>query len=58
VSEEEEKEAPPEKADRPVKLELKDYVALTVAALETFLLPLVVLIFVLGVIALFFAIRP
>jgi len=36
----------------------KDYLALTVAALETFLLPLLVLIAVVALMALFFAFRP
>ena len=41
-----------------VKLELKDYVALTIAGLETFLLPLVILIAVLAALALILSLRP
>jgi hypothetical protein len=46
-----------EDQSQPVKLELKDYVALTIAAFETFLLPLVVLIAILAVLALVFSLR-
>lgn len=40
------------------KLGAKDCVALIVAALETFLLPMLVLIGVIAVVALFFVFRP
>ena len=36
---------------------LKDYIAMTIAALTTFLLPLVILMVVLGVLALVLALR-
>ncbi len=39
------------------KLGLKDYVALSIAALETFLLPLLAIAAVIAVFALFFAFR-
>ncbi len=42
---------------KPIKLQLKDYVALTIAALETFLLPLVVIIAILAVLEIVFALR-
>jgi len=40
------------------KLGFKDFVAISLAALETFLLPLVALAVVIAVFALFFAFRP
>jgi hypothetical protein len=40
------------------KLGPRDYIALAIAALETFLLPLIVLAVVLGLFALIFVLRP
>jgi hypothetical protein len=40
------------------RLGLKDYVALTIAAMETFLLPLIILAVVLAAFAIFFTLRP
>ncbi|MDA4121139.1 MAG: hypothetical protein OK404_01880 [Thaumarchaeota archaeon] len=39
------------------RLSLKDYVALTIAALETFLLPMIIFAVVLALIAIFFTLR-
>ena len=51
------KEHEKEEADLP-KLGLRDYVALTIAAMETFLLPLIILALVLAGFAIFFTLRP
>ncbi len=42
----------------PPKLGFKDYIAMAIAALETFLLPLVAIAIVLGLVALYFVLRP
>ena len=52
-----EKEREEEEGDLP-RLGLRDYVALTIAAMETFLLPLIVLAVVLAGFAIFFTLRP
>ncbi len=57
MSEDEKDRAPSAKQEKPVKLQLKDYVALTIAAFETFLLPLVVLSVLLAVLAVIFTLR-
>ena len=40
------------------KLGLKDYLALTIAAMETFLLPMIIFAVVLVLFAIFFTLRP
>jgi len=56
VAAEEEKKR--EEEDKALKgIGLKDYIAMTIAALTTFLLPLVILMVVLGALALVLALR-
>jgi hypothetical protein len=40
------------------RLGLKDYLALTIAAMETFLLPMIIFAIVLALLAIFFTLRP
>ncbi len=54
----EEPEERQEETESSGKFGSKDYIALAIAALETFLLPLVVLIVVIAVLTFIFAVRP